>query len=1029
MLAENVYSSFHSLRTDLRKKLIPVICALPVSLQAAVTGPVDIHHLYKPSEQSDPVYMHIHLPNGLAEDSPVLPTNKANKESLTGQLDRLSDDERLLSVNYDEWLPEFMPLSLELCLRNRATYDNTIITLPLDQEPGTTWPLQVLPGTIDSQCSQVRLGHNAEPFASGQDDTEDHSVADRAYNLLMVELSKKRHGEDDVLPLDSGNPAQPSLASLLSGGAFGGGLDDPFNKKKPAPFFSGNPSEDLQLWAWSSEAFLTNPEYDQEGSAMPSTLNDIVIETLYPDGHGTVRTYHPTEWMAMVQKSCGLDDDTVDDLVSWHRGAHITLHIKNPEHLAQWPDAGQDGEVLPYGGMISCMWGSQRGAGASGYSGQASGRSRGSHKPASRGHRLQPLGSGAGGGGGDRPQGQPNFCPQCGVPLKEPLETHQAKVHPETLDFVTARAGEEEMVSASESDSDESDSDESDSSGDDFLANLASRRVPGISRASRRPAAVLSADTSSSVLQATTAKQLGNVISQLNSFTDLELAALFNSLSEHIVLEEYGLSLSQYLELTSTTGTQTVITLRDRIMGSLDQSQHPQLQANKIVLTALARTLAASFSRCNITIPRDLQNADMGRRQRYEDRELLPIVQNLVSLPGGLGSLDVLRAELSNPPADLVLKIATYVTKTLTPKASTDKDYRSAVRQGLATFSQKVDQLGGNSRLSELYSAWQLAGLDPELLMTTLMSRGFELQLTTGGMYPETSVRAAIMQQLAGFWDNAGSKDRLSYAGLALDLMKENFLSHTQPVMAAATPSRSVPQAASGFVFTGEMIRVLDRDDHLSVVTELVDLVAAEWHRLALSLGMRQSVIDRIKRDNRGDCEDCLGEVITEWLRQNIEGPLPSWKVLIEAVQKRDKAAAIALYNSINKPAPLTHTTPLDINNLDLVLEIVRPVTSKIHGVSLSLGISSDAYAAIEKQYRNLEDIAREVMTRWLKQNIRADWHRRNGQRFNLPAQPTIKTLAWAMSLPIGGQNPAAAINIMKKYGYKGDFLQLGWRR
>ena len=73
--------------------------------------------------------------------------------------------------------------------------------------------------------------------------------------------------------------------------------------------------------------------------------------------------------------------------------------------------------------------------------------------------------------------------------------------------------------------------------------------------------------------------------------------------------------------------------------------------------------------------------------------------------------------------------------------------------------------------------------------------------------------------------------------------------------------------------------------DLLDVLLAVVSL-AGRWKRLGLALGLYQPELNKIKGEN-SDAEDCLQEVLTNWLNQMYDVRRfgePSWPVLVKAV-------------------------------------------------------------------------------------------------------------------------------------------------
>ena len=62
--------------------------------------------------------------------------------------------------------------------------------------------------------------------------------------------------------------------------------------------------------------------------------------------------------------------------------------------------------------------------------------------------------------------------------------------------------------------------------------------------------------------------------------------------------------------------------------------------------------------------------------------------------------------------------------------------------------------------------------------------------------------------------------------------------------------------------------------------------MADKWNKVGLALRLDPSVLSRIRK-NFSDVEDCLLEVLTQWLQKAYNTTRfgdPSWKLLVEAV-------------------------------------------------------------------------------------------------------------------------------------------------
>ena len=71
----------------------------------------------------------------------------------------------------------------------------------------------------------------------------------------------------------------------------------------------------------------------------------------------------------------------------------------------------------------------------------------------------------------------------------------------------------------------------------------------------------------------------------------------------------------------------------------------------------------------------------------------------------------------------------------------------------------------------------------------------------------------------------------------------------------------------------------------LSELSEVLNAVwdrRSKWYNIGLGLGIESSTLDATSRNCHHQCEDCLREVLKEWLKQ-VE-PRPTWDALQEAL-------------------------------------------------------------------------------------------------------------------------------------------------
>ena len=91
-------------------------------------------------------------------------------------------------------------------------------------------------------------------------------------------------------------------------------------------------------------------------------------------------------------------------------------------------------------------------------------------------------------------------------------------------------------------------------------------------------------------------------------------------------------------------------------------------------------------------------------------------------------------------------------------------------------------------------------------------------------------------------------------------------------------------------------------DDLFIVNSELLP-VADKWKKIGLALRLDPDLLRRI-RSNNTDVEDCLVDVLTEWLKKAYNTTAfgdPSWKLLVEAVAHRAGGSDRALAEKIAK--------------------------------------------------------------------------------------------------------------------------------
>ena len=91
--------------------------------------------------------------------------------------------------------------------------------------------------------------------------------------------------------------------------------------------------------------------------------------------------------------------------------------------------------------------------------------------------------------------------------------------------------------------------------------------------------------------------------------------------------------------------------------------------------------------------------------------------------------------------------------------------------------------------------------------------------------------------------------------------------------------------------------------DDLASVKKFVKSVV-DWQSLGLELGLLYPTLKRIKKEQHGDINDCIMEMLVAWLQQqdNVrEKGVPSWSVLRKALEKigGSESIIIVIYVSV----------------------------------------------------------------------------------------------------------------------------------
>ena len=71
----------------------------------------------------------------------------------------------------------------------------------------------------------------------------------------------------------------------------------------------------------------------------------------------------------------------------------------------------------------------------------------------------------------------------------------------------------------------------------------------------------------------------------------------------------------------------------------------------------------------------------------------------------------------------------------------------------------------------------------------------------------------------------------------------------------------------------------------LKDLTGALDKVADKWKRLGVHLGIPVTTLDTIAADHPHKSQDCLLEMLKEWLKQQVNPP-STWGNIIDAVER-----------------------------------------------------------------------------------------------------------------------------------------------
>ena len=92
-------------------------------------------------------------------------------------------------------------------------------------------------------------------------------------------------------------------------------------------------------------------------------------------------------------------------------------------------------------------------------------------------------------------------------------------------------------------------------------------------------------------------------------------------------------------------------------------------------------------------------------------------------------------------------------------------------------------------------------------------------------------------------------------------------------------------------------------DDLFTVYAELIE-VAHKWKQIGLALRLSWNLLEKIHCENHGATENCLRDVLTQWLKKACDTSVfghPSWKLIVEAVAHPAGGNDCALADKIAK--------------------------------------------------------------------------------------------------------------------------------
>ena len=109
---------------------------------------------------------------------------------------------------------------------------------------------------------------------------------------------------------------------------------------------------------------------------------------------------------------------------------------------------------------------------------------------------------------------------------------------------------------------------------------------------------------------------------------------------------------------------------------------------------------------------------------------------------------------------------------------------------------------------------------------------------------------------------------------------------HPQLLLVAPVPSVSHSTHMNTSCDSGTPLYT-DIDDLFTVKVFLKSVV--DWQSLGLALGLLYPTLKKIKKEQHGDINDCIMEMLEAWLQQQDsvrEKGVPSWTVLRKALEK-----------------------------------------------------------------------------------------------------------------------------------------------